>query len=137
MTDTDFAKTNKRRIAHSGQAFANPRNAAAGALRVQDRAYKAPLSFLAYAMHDVPGDGLRHAEAMTAISRPGVCPVEILDQGTVGELGRRGSLAPTSTTLPPALCPRDDIPSWQPAPIRSNHEPTPRSGRNHRCGRAG
>jgi hypothetical protein len=65
------------------------------------------------------------------------CPVEILDLGTVGELVRRGHLTPTSTTLPPAFCPRDDIPTWQPAPVRTNLEPTPRSRRSRRRGRAG
>lgn len=73
MTDADFVRANELRIAHGGQAFANPRNAAAGTLRAQDRAYAAPLSFFAYAVHDLPGgDGLRHSEAMDRISRLGV-----------------------------------------------------------------
>jgi DNA ligase (NAD+) len=73
MTEADFERANELRTAHGGQAFANPRNAAAGTLRAQDRAYEAPLSFFAYAVHDLPGgEGLRHSEAMTAISRLGV-----------------------------------------------------------------
>jgi DNA ligase (NAD+) len=73
MTDADFERANELRTAHGGQAFANPRNAAAGTLRAQDRAYEAPLSFFAYAVHDLPGgDGFRHSEAMAAISRLGV-----------------------------------------------------------------
>jgi DNA ligase (NAD+) len=73
MTDQDFAMANELRVAHSGQAFANPRNAAAGTLRAQDRAYEAPLSFFAYAVHDLPGgEGLRHSEAMAAVSLLGV-----------------------------------------------------------------
>jgi DNA ligase (NAD+) len=43
MTDADFARANELRTAHGGQAFANPRSAAAGTLRAQDRAYDAPL----------------------------------------------------------------------------------------------
>ncbi|GAB3136883.1 NAD-dependent DNA ligase LigA [Micromonospora sonneratiae] len=55
MTDTDFARANELRTAHGGQPFANPRNATAGTLRAQDRAYDAPLSFLAYAAHGLDG----------------------------------------------------------------------------------
>ena len=73
MTDDDFARANELRIAHGGHAFANPRNAAAGTLRARDRAYDAPLSFFAYAVHHLPGgDRLRHSDAMAAISRLGV-----------------------------------------------------------------
>jgi DNA ligase (NAD+) len=73
MTDADFARANELRTAHGGQAFANPRSAAAGTLRAQDRAYDAPLSFLAYAVHDLPGgEGLTHGAAMAAIAELGV-----------------------------------------------------------------
>lgn len=73
MTDDDFAKANELRTGHGGQPFANPRNAAAGTLRAQDRAYAAPLSFLAYAVHDLPGgEGLTHSGAMAAIADLGV-----------------------------------------------------------------
>lgn len=73
MTDDDFARANELRIAHGGQAFANPRNAAAGTLRAQDRAYEAPLSFFAYAVYGLPGGGgLRHSDAMAAVARLGV-----------------------------------------------------------------
>jgi DNA ligase (NAD+) len=73
MTDDDFARANDLRTAHGGQPFANPRSAAAGTLRAQDRAYTAPLSFLAYAVHDLPGgEGLTHSAAMAAIAELGV-----------------------------------------------------------------
>ena len=73
MTDADFARANELRTAHGGQAFANPRSAAAGTLRAQDRAYDAPLSFLAYAVHDLPGgEGLTHSAAMAAVADLGV-----------------------------------------------------------------
>ncbi|GID93068.1 DNA ligase 2 [Amorphoplanes digitatis] len=73
MTDADFARANELRVAHGGRPFANPRSAAAGTLRAQDRAYDAPLSFLAYAVHDLPGgEGLTHTAAMAAIADLGV-----------------------------------------------------------------
>jgi DNA ligase (NAD+) len=73
MTDNDFVRANELRVAHGGQPFANPRNAAAGTLRAQDRAYDAPLSFLAYAVHDLPGAvATTHTEAMIRIGTLGV-----------------------------------------------------------------
>ncbi|GAA2580872.1 NAD-dependent DNA ligase LigA [Winogradskya consettensis] len=73
MTDADFTRANELRTAHGGQPFANPRNAAAGTLRAQDRAYVAPLSFLAYGVHDLPGgEGLFHSAAMAAVAELGV-----------------------------------------------------------------
>ncbi|MEO3930009.1 NAD-dependent DNA ligase LigA [Micromonosporaceae bacterium B7E4] len=55
MTDEDFAKAQEMRTGHGEPAFAHPRSAAAGTLRAQDRAYDAPLSFLAYAVHGLDG----------------------------------------------------------------------------------
>ncbi|MEV6597818.1 NAD-dependent DNA ligase LigA [Actinoplanes sp. NPDC051346] len=73
MTDADFVRANELRTDHGGVAFANPRSAAAGTLRAQDRAYEAPLSFFAYAVHDLPGGkGLFHSAAMAAIAELGV-----------------------------------------------------------------
>ena len=48
MTDADFERANELRTGHGEPAFANPRSAAAGSLRAQDRAYEVPLSFFAY-----------------------------------------------------------------------------------------
>jgi DNA ligase (NAD+) len=39
MTDAEFVRAKDLRSAHGGEAFANFRNAAAGTLRAQDRAY--------------------------------------------------------------------------------------------------
>ncbi|MFI5937259.1 NAD-dependent DNA ligase LigA [Actinoplanes sp. NPDC051494] len=73
MTDDDFTRANELRTAHDGKPFANPRNAAAGTLRAQDRAYTAPLSFLSYAVHDLPGgEGLTHSAAMAMVAGLGV-----------------------------------------------------------------
>lgn len=90
MTDADFARANELRTAHGGTPFANPRNGAAGTLRAQDRAYDAPLSFFAYAAHQLPGDELRHSDALarlgalgiatTATSRAGLVPCSTIDE---------------------------------------------------------
>ncbi|GGM66452.1 hypothetical protein GCM10011608_59620 [Micromonospora sonchi] len=93
---------------------------------------------------DLPQDAFIHIQRLLAAEpecrQAGecmACPVEILDQGTVEELVRRGHLAPTSTALPPAFCLRDDIPSWQPAPLRTNREPARPSARRSRRNRRG
>lgn len=75
MTDSDFERANELRLEHGENAFANPRNAAAGSLRAQDRKYDVPLSFLAYAVHEVSGQRLvpaKHSEAMSYIASLGV-----------------------------------------------------------------
>jgi DNA ligase (NAD+) len=69
MTEDDFAVANELRTAHGGQAFANPRNATAGTLRAQDRAYLAPLSFFAYGVQDESGS---HSAAMVRLADLGV-----------------------------------------------------------------
>jgi DNA ligase (NAD+) len=75
MTDADFADANAMRTGHGEPAFAHPRSAAAGTLRAQDRAYDAPLSFLAYAVHGLDGadrEPMRHSTAMAHIAALGV-----------------------------------------------------------------
>jgi DNA ligase (NAD+) len=75
MTDADFAAANALRTGHGEPAFAHPRSAAAGTLRAQDRAYDAPLSFLAYAVHGFDGgDGepMPHSAAMAALEGLGI-----------------------------------------------------------------
>ncbi|GIF48197.1 hypothetical protein DFJ67_3518 [Asanoa ferruginea] len=91
---------------------------------------------------DTPQDAYLHIRQILA-AEPGcsqsgecpACPIEILDQGTVKELVGRGQLTPTCTALPPVFCLRDDIPSWQPAPLRTNREPAPRRRRRRRSNR--
>ncbi|MEU1813466.1 NAD-dependent DNA ligase LigA [Micromonospora aurantiaca (nom. illeg.)] len=104
MTDADFARANELRVAHGGQAFANPRNATAGTLRAQDRAYTAPLSFFAYTLVDgVTRD--RHSAAMGYLGDLGVAttaasPAAMARCATVDEMlaaidtlgARRGEL---------------------------------------------
>lgn len=75
MTDTDFADANTMRTGQGEPAFAHPRSAAAGTLRAENRAYDAPLSFLAYSVHGLDaatGGPMRHSAAMAAIQRLGV-----------------------------------------------------------------
>jgi DNA ligase (NAD+) len=75
MTDADFAQANLMRTGQGEPAFAHPRSAAAGTLRAQDRAYEAPLSFLAYAVHGLDGgDGepVPHSATMGRLTDLGV-----------------------------------------------------------------
>ena len=75
MTDADFELANEMRTGHGEPAFAHPRSAAAGTLRAQDRAYDAPLSFLAYAVQGldgVDGEQIRHSTAMRMLEDLGV-----------------------------------------------------------------
>ncbi|MEU8519848.1 NAD-dependent DNA ligase LigA [Streptomyces sp. NPDC048577] len=48
MTTDQFEAANPVRVAHGGEPFANPRNAAAGTLRARDRAYTVEMTFFAY-----------------------------------------------------------------------------------------
>ncbi len=61
MPVADFASMNERLEAAGAKAFANPRNAAAGALRQKDPAVTAtrPLAFWAYQLGEVEGGGPR------------------------------------------------------------------------------
>ena len=75
MTDADFVQANALRTGHGEPAFAHPRSAAAGTLRAQDRAYDAPLSFLAYAVHELDnggGEPMTHCAAMARLEALGV-----------------------------------------------------------------
>ncbi|MEU9997135.1 NAD-dependent DNA ligase LigA [Streptomyces sp. NPDC050848] len=57
MTTEQFEAANPVRVAHGGEPFANPRNAAAGTLRAKDRPYRVEMTFFAYDMLplDAPG----------------------------------------------------------------------------------
>ncbi|MEU7038487.1 NAD-dependent DNA ligase LigA [Streptomyces sp. NPDC046237] len=59
MTTEQFETANPVRVAHGGEPFANPRNAAAGTLRAKDRPYRVEMTFFAYDLLplDDPGQG--------------------------------------------------------------------------------
>ncbi|MEV0713740.1 NAD-dependent DNA ligase LigA [Asanoa sp. NPDC050611] len=73
MTEADFELANELRTGHGEPPFAHPRSAAAGTLRAVDRAYSAPLSFFAYAVHGLdPTAHLSHSGAMSYVASLGV-----------------------------------------------------------------
>lgn len=53
LTEDEFTKANQRRLARGARAFVNPRNAAAGMLRLKDHEPDAELTFFAYAAPSV------------------------------------------------------------------------------------
>ncbi|GGQ33262.1 NAD-dependent DNA ligase LigA [Streptosporangium pseudovulgare] len=56
MTAEQFEAASAKRTAHDGTAFANPRSAAAGTLRAQDRPYVCELTFFGYGALPLPPD---------------------------------------------------------------------------------
>ncbi|MFF8278296.1 NAD-dependent DNA ligase LigA [Streptomyces lateritius] len=56
MTTEQFETANSLRVAHGGEPFANPRNAAAGTLRAKDRPYTVEMTFFAYDVLSPSGD---------------------------------------------------------------------------------
>ena len=83
MTEADFAVANEMRVAHGEPVFAHPRSAAAGTLRADQRAYAAPLSFLAYAVSGLSG---RHSAMMETLARLGVATTDMVVCGTIEEV---------------------------------------------------
>ncbi|NJP93643.1 NAD-dependent DNA ligase LigA [Nonomuraea sp. FMUSA5-5] len=81
MTASQFEQACAKRQAHDGTTFANPRSAAAGTLRAQDRPYVCELTFFGYGALPAPGDtsdlavGLRewpHSTIMEWVAGQGV-----------------------------------------------------------------
>ncbi|MGR6914197.1 NAD-dependent DNA ligase LigA [[Actinomadura] parvosata] len=81
MTASQFEQACAKRQAHDGTTFANPRSAAAGTLRAQDRPYVCELTFFGYGALPAPGDtsdlavGLRewpHSKIMEWVAAQGV-----------------------------------------------------------------
>ncbi|GAA4563891.1 NAD-dependent DNA ligase LigA [Planotetraspora kaengkrachanensis] len=81
MTAFQFEQACAKRQAHDGTTFANPRSAAAGTLRAQDRPYVCELTFIGYGVLPPPDDdsdlavGLRelpHSQIMDWVAAQGV-----------------------------------------------------------------
>ncbi|WP_433359124.1 NAD-dependent DNA ligase LigA [Streptosporangium sp. CA-115845] len=81
MTTSQFEDACAKRQAHDGTTFANPRSAAAGTLRAQDRPYVCELTFFGYGALPYPDDPseqaaslreLPHSEIMTWVAEQGV-----------------------------------------------------------------
>ncbi|WP_327086271.1 NAD-dependent DNA ligase LigA [Nonomuraea sp. NBC_01738] len=81
MTASQFEDACAKRQAHDGTTFANPRSAAAGTLRAQDRPYVCELTFFGYGALPAPADTsdlavrlreLPHSEVMAWVAGQGV-----------------------------------------------------------------
>ncbi|UBU12666.1 NAD-dependent DNA ligase LigA [Nonomuraea gerenzanensis] len=81
MTTSQFEEACAKRQAHDGTTFANPRSAAAGTLRAQDRPYVCELTFFGYGALPAPGDEsdlavrlreLPHSQIMEWVAAQGV-----------------------------------------------------------------
>ncbi|MEV5879386.1 NAD-dependent DNA ligase LigA [Streptomyces sp. NPDC052101] len=92
MTTAQFEYANEARIAHGGQPFANPRNAAAGTLRARDRAYTVPMTFFGYGLLPLPDTDDALAERLTALPHSELMTL-------AAELG----VNTTATTLVPGI----------------------------------
>ncbi|MBG0817835.1 NAD-dependent DNA ligase LigA [Planomonospora sp. ID82291] len=116
MTAAQFADACAKRQAHDGTTFANPRSAAAGTLRAQDRPYACELTFFGYgALPLPPGDAsdladrlrtLPHSRIMDQVAAWGVqttaaTPVAGVVAATVPEVQARiTEIAEARATLP-------------------------------------
>ncbi|MET9244102.1 NAD-dependent DNA ligase LigA [Nonomuraea sp. NPDC003709] len=81
MTASQFEEACAKRQAHDGTTFANPRSAAAGTLRAQDRPYVCELTFFGYGVVPPPDDHselavrlreLPHSQIMDWVAAQGV-----------------------------------------------------------------
>ncbi|MBN6058399.1 NAD-dependent DNA ligase LigA, partial [Nonomuraea sp. RK-328] len=81
MTTEQFEQACAKRQAHDGSTFANPRSAAAGTLRAQDRPYTCEMTFFGYGALPHPDDDselatrlreLPHSEIMAWVAGQGV-----------------------------------------------------------------
>ncbi|MFE3451663.1 NAD-dependent DNA ligase LigA [Nonomuraea sp. NPDC059194] len=92
MTTSQFEDACAKRQAHDGTTFANPRSAAAGTLRAQDRPYVCELTFFGYGALPHPDDisepaarlrELPHSEVMTWVAGQGVQTPAVTDVGGI------------------------------------------------------
>ncbi|MCA2219944.1 NAD-dependent DNA ligase LigA [Nonomuraea aurantiaca] len=92
MTAAQFEQACAKRQAHDGTTFANPRSAAAGTLRAQDRPYVCELTFFGYGALPLPDDSsepatrlreLAHSEVMGWVAGQGVQTPAVTDVGGI------------------------------------------------------
>ncbi|GAA2209664.1 NAD-dependent DNA ligase LigA [Nonomuraea monospora] len=115
MTTSQFEEACAKRQAHDGTTFANPRSAAAGTLRAQDRPYVCELTFFGYGALPAPGDEsdlavrlreLPHSEIMEWVAAQGVqttaaTPVAGIVAETLDQVQERvGEIAAARAELP-------------------------------------
>ncbi len=115
MTASQFDDACAKRQAHDGTTFANPRSAAAGTLRAQDRPYVCELTFFGYGVLPSPGDDselatrlreLPHSQVMEWVATQGVqttavTPVAGIVAETLERVQERvGEIAGLRATLP-------------------------------------
>ncbi|MGI5271482.1 NAD-dependent DNA ligase LigA [Nonomuraea sp. CA-218870] len=115
MTTSQFEEACAKRTAHDGTTFANPRSAAAGTLRAQDRPYVCELTFFGYGALPAPEDDsepavslreLPHSQIMEWAARQGVqttaaTPVAGIVTDTLERVQERvGEIAAARATLP-------------------------------------
>ncbi|SES96340.1 NAD-dependent DNA ligase LigA [Nonomuraea wenchangensis] len=115
MTTSQFEEACAKRRAHDGTTFANPRSAAAGTLRAQDRPYVCELTFFGYGALPRPDDDseqaarlreLPHSQVMEWAAAQGVqttatTPVAGIVAGTLERVQERvGEIAAVRAELP-------------------------------------
>ncbi|WP_329431052.1 NAD-dependent DNA ligase LigA (plasmid) [Streptosporangium sp. NBC_01495] len=92
MTAKQFEDACAKRQAHDGTTFANPRSAAAGTLRAQDRPYVCELTFFGYGALPHPDDTseqaaslreLPHSEVMAWVAAQGAQTPAVTDVGGI------------------------------------------------------
>jgi DNA ligase (NAD+) len=92
MTAAQFEQACAKRQAHDGTTFANPRSAAAGTLRAQDRPYVCELTFFGYGALPLPDDSselatrlreLSHSEVMAWVAGQGGQTPAVTDVGGI------------------------------------------------------
>ncbi|MGV9778024.1 NAD-dependent DNA ligase LigA [Streptosporangium sp. NPDC003464] len=92
MTTSQFEQACAKRQAHDGTTFANPRSAAAGTLRAQDRPYVCELTFFGYGALPHPDDTselaarlreLPHSEVMAWVAAQGAQTPAVTDVGGI------------------------------------------------------
>ena len=86
MTDVDFEIASQNRVAVGKTAFANPRNAMAGALRAKDREYDAPMHFACYEA-EYEGADDSYVTRMAHVRELGITPaMDLVDVGSLAPL---------------------------------------------------